>query len=41
MQLPQAVTARKCHFEEKPLGVIINSDTGQPTNFRDQCLVVR
>src|SRR5579863_9455226 len=38
MQLPKALTARKCRFEEKPQGAIINSDTGQPANFRDQCI---
>jgi hypothetical protein len=38
MQLPQAQTARKCRFEEKPQGVIINSDTGQPATFNDPCI---
>jgi dienelactone hydrolase len=38
MQLPQAVTARKCRFEEKQQGVIINSDTGQPATFTDPCI---
>jgi dienelactone hydrolase len=38
MQLPQALTARKCHFEEKPQGVIINSDTGQPATPNDSCI---
>jgi dienelactone hydrolase len=32
MQLPQAVTARKCRFEEKQLGAIINGD--MPTALR-------
>jgi dienelactone hydrolase len=38
MQLPQAVTARKCRFEEKQQGVIINSDTAQPATFNDPCI---
>ena len=38
MQLPQALTGRKCHFEEKQQGVIINSDTGQPTAPNDPCI---
>jgi dienelactone hydrolase len=38
MQLPQAQTWRKCRFEEKPLGVIINSDTGQPASMNDACI---
>jgi dienelactone hydrolase len=38
MQLPQALTARKCRFEEKPQGVIINSDTGQPATLNDPCI---
>jgi acetyl esterase/lipase len=38
IQLPQAQTARKCRFEEKPQGVIINSDTGQPATFNDPCI---
>jgi dienelactone hydrolase len=38
MQIPQAQTWRKCRFEEKPLGVIINSDTGQPATFNDPCI---
>ena len=35
LQLPQAPTWRKCRFEEKPQGAIINSDTGQPATFSD------
>jgi dienelactone hydrolase len=38
MQLPQAVTARKCQFEEKQKGAIINSDTGQPVTPNDPCI---
>jgi dienelactone hydrolase len=38
MQLPQAVTARKCRFEEKQQGVIINSDTGQLAAYNDPCI---
>jgi dienelactone hydrolase len=38
MQLPQAVTARKCRFEEKQQGVIINSDTGLPATPNDPCI---
>lgn len=38
LQLPQAVTARKCRFEEKQQGAIINSDTGQPATLSDPCI---
>jgi len=38
MQLPQALTARKCRFEEKQPGVIINNDTGQPATANDSCI---
>jgi len=38
LQLPQAQTARKCRLEEKPQGVIINSDTGQPFSLNDTCI---
>ena len=38
MQLPQAQTWRKCRLEEKPLGVVINSDTGQPASMNDPCI---
>jgi len=38
MQIPQAQTSRNCRFEEKPQGVIINSDTGQPASFNDPCI---
>jgi hypothetical protein len=38
MQLPQALTARKCRFEEKQQGVIINGDTGQPATPNDPCI---
>ena len=38
MQLPQALTARKCRFEEKQPGVIINNDTGQPATANDACI---
>jgi dienelactone hydrolase len=38
LQLPQALTARKCRFEEMPQGVIVNSDTGQPATFNDACV---
>jgi dienelactone hydrolase len=34
--LPQAPTWRKCRFEEKPQGLISNSDTGQPATFSDE-----
>ena len=29
---------RKCRFEEKPQGVITNSDTGQPASLNDLCI---
>jgi dienelactone hydrolase len=38
LQLPQAQTWRKCRYEEKPQGAIINSDTGQPASFNDPCI---
>jgi dienelactone hydrolase len=38
MQIAQAPPWRKCRFEEKPQGVIINSDTGQPATFSDPCI---
>jgi dienelactone hydrolase len=38
LQLPQAQTWRHCRFEEKPQGVIINSDTGQPATPNDPCI---
>jgi len=38
LQLPQALTARKCRFEEKQQGALINSDTGQPATLSDPCI---
>ncbi len=38
VQIPQAQTWRKCRMEEKPQGVIINSDTQQPASFSDSCI---
>jgi dienelactone hydrolase len=38
LQLPQAQTARKCRFEEKQQGVIINSDTRQLATSNDPCI---
>jgi dienelactone hydrolase len=38
VQIPQAQTARKCSYEEKPQGVIVNRDTGQPATFNDACV---
>ncbi len=38
VRIPQAPTDRKCRFEERPQGVIINSDTGQPASFNDPCI---
>jgi len=38
MQLPQALTGRKCRFEEKQQRAIINSDTGQPATPSDPCM---
>ena len=38
MQLPQALTPRKCRYEEKHQGVIINSDTGQFDTPNDPCI---
>jgi dienelactone hydrolase len=38
MQIAQAQTGRKCRFEEKSKGVIVNNDTGQPATFNDSCI---
>jgi hypothetical protein len=38
VRFPQALTGRKCHFEEKQQGVIINGDTGQPATPNDPCI---
>jgi dienelactone hydrolase len=38
LQLPHAQTWRHCRFEERPQGVIINSETGQPASFNDPCI---
>lgn len=38
LQLPQAQTWRKCAYEEKPQGVLVNRDTGQPASFNDSCI---
>lgn len=38
VKLPQAQTWRKCAYEEKPQGVIVNSDTGQPASFNESCI---
>ena len=39
MRNAQAPTEfRKCRFEERPQGVIINSDTGQPASLNDPCI---
>lgn len=38
LQIPQAQTWRKCRLEEKPLGIIVNSDTGQRAGFSDPCI---
>jgi hypothetical protein len=38
VELTQAQTWRKCSLEEKPQGVIINSDTDQPASFNDTCI---
>ena len=38
IQLPQALTSRKCRFKEMQLGKILNSDTGQPAAPNDPCI---
>jgi len=38
LQIPQAQTWRKCNFEEKSLGVIVNTGTGKPADFSDPCI---
>jgi dienelactone hydrolase len=38
MQMQAATAERKCRFEEKQQGVIINRDTGQPATVNDTCI---
>ena len=38
IQLPQALTSRKCRFKEMQLGKILNSDTGQSAAPNDPCI---
>jgi dienelactone hydrolase len=38
LKLPEALTGRKCHLEEKQQGVIINNDTGRPATSNDPCI---
>ena len=38
MQIQAATAERKCRFEEKAQGVIINRDTGQPATVNDTCI---
>ena len=38
MPLPQAQTGRRCTWEEKPVGQIINRQTAQPFSFDDPCI---
>jgi dienelactone hydrolase len=36
--LPQAITIRKCHLAERPLGIIVNQKTGKPLTMGDTCI---
>lgn len=36
--LPKAITARKCRFTERPLGSVINEETGKPVTAKDLCI---
>jgi dienelactone hydrolase len=38
VRLPQAQTGRRCMWEEKPVGQIINSLTAQPYSLEDPCI---
>ena len=36
--LPQAITIRKCKLAERPLGTIVNIETGKPLALTDTCI---
>lgn len=36
--LPQAITIRKCHLEERSPGNIVNTETGKPLTMGDACI---
>jgi dienelactone hydrolase len=36
--LPQAITIRKCRLAERPLGTIVNLETGKPLAMSDTCI---
>ncbi len=36
--LPQAITIRKCRLAERPLGTIVNEETGKPLSMGDACV---
>lgn len=36
--LPQAITIRKCTLAERPLGTIVNQETGKPLAMSDKCI---
>jgi dienelactone hydrolase len=38
VSLPRAQTGRRCMWEEKPVGQIINSQTAQPYSLEDPCI---
>lgn len=38
IQLPEAVTARKCRFTERPQGSLVNEDTGKTPTWSDSCI---
>lgn len=38
IQLPHALTARKCRFTERPLGSLVNEATGKTPSWNDACI---
>ncbi len=38
IQLPDAITARKCRFTERPLGSVLNEETGKAVTAGDPCI---
>jgi dienelactone hydrolase len=41
LRLPQAQTGRRCTWQEKPVGQIINSQTARPYSLEDPCIRAR
>jgi dienelactone hydrolase len=38
IQLPNAITARKCRFTERPQGSLVNEETGRVPSWNDPCI---